>query len=184
MDEPANGDRGSVSASFLTSVFEATDDGLLVVDDEGSIRHYNRRFREIWELPAEALEDGTDETALEHAKERVADPEGFLSRVEEIYENEDAELRDHLEFADGRVVERYTRPVKQNGETIGRVWSFRDVTDRAETMARLEASEQRYRALLEQNVAGVFYSTVDGEWVDCNQAFASIFGHDSPEELM
>jgi diguanylate cyclase (GGDEF)-like protein/PAS domain S-box-containing protein len=185
-DSPRNGSRRPLSASFLTSVFEATDDGLLVVDDDGRIRHYNRRFAEIWGLPEEVLEDRSDRKALEYAKDRLADPEPerFVDGVEEIYEREDVERRDHLEFEDGRVIERYTRPVEQDGETIGRVWSFRDVTERAETMARLEASEQRYRALLEQNVAGVFRSTVDGEWVDCNEAFASIFGYDSPEALM
>ncbi len=185
-DDSANGAGPPLSASFLTSVFEATEDGLLVVDDEGRIRHYNRRFAEIWDLPEEVLADRSDRKALEHAKERLADPDPdrFVAGVEEIYESEGAELRDRLEFEDGRVIERYTRPVTKAGETIGRVWSFRDVTERAETMARLEASEQRYRALLEQNVAGVFYSTVDGEWVDCNEAFASIFGYDSPEELM
>lgn len=46
-----------------------------------------------------------------------------------------------------------------------------------------ELAEQRYRGLFERNIAGIF-RTRDGRFVDCNPAFARIFGYASPEELM
>jgi two-component system cell cycle sensor histidine kinase/response regulator CckA len=51
------------------------------------------------------------------------------------------------------------------------------------TLEALRASEYQYRSLFERNMAGVFRSTLAGELVDCNPAFANMFGY-SREELM
>ena len=64
--------------------------------------------------------------------------------------------------------------------------ALREAQERAEREKAEEAlrnSEERYRRLFERNLAGVFRSTVDGRILECNQAFAGIFGYDSPEEL-
>jgi PAS domain S-box-containing protein len=45
-------------------------------------------------------------------------------------------------------------------------------------------SEERYRMLWQRNVAGVFRSTVrEGRLLDCNDAFARMFGHPTREEM-
>lgn len=46
------------------------------------------------------------------------------------------------------------------------------------------SSEERYRLLFEQNVAGVFRSTRDGRILDCNDALVRSFGYDSRQDLM
>jgi PAS domain S-box-containing protein len=48
----------------------------------------------------------------------------------------------------------------------------------------LRASEEGYRLLFDQNLAGVSVSTVDGQMLDCNQAYAQILGYPSREEVL
>jgi PAS domain S-box-containing protein len=48
----------------------------------------------------------------------------------------------------------------------------------------LRVSEYRYRLLFERNLAAVYRSTLDGELLDCNEAFAHILGYTSRSELM
>ncbi|MGB9488207.1 MAG: response regulator, partial [Terriglobia bacterium] len=53
---------------------------------------------------------------------------------------------------------------------------------RAEEAVR--ASEQRYRLLFERNMAGVFRTSLDGRFIDCNESFAQILGYSSPAEVL
>jgi diguanylate cyclase (GGDEF)-like protein/PAS domain S-box-containing protein len=127
--------------SLLTATLDSTADGILVVDAAGKITSVNRRFAEIWQLPDEVLAARDDQHALAFVLDQVAHPEAFVAKVEELYAKPEIESFDSLEFKDGRVVERHSKPQRVDGETVGRVWSFRDVTDHK----RLE-EELAYRA--------------------------------------
>jgi PAS domain S-box-containing protein len=116
---------------------EASIDGLLVVGADSSILSINQRFREIWQIPDEAIARG-DDAALEAALERVQDPEAFITRVRELYERRETS-REDLEFRDGRTIERYGSPVTgPDGTYLGYLWSFRDITERRRAAERLE----------------------------------------------
>jgi diguanylate cyclase (GGDEF)-like protein len=68
----------------------------------------------------------------------LLEPESFVETVDQLYRRPEAEGHDMLRFKDGRVVERYSRPQRGiEGEIHGRVWSFRDVTERERAQARL-----------------------------------------------
>ncbi|HYX22446.1 MAG TPA: EAL domain-containing protein [Thermoanaerobaculia bacterium] len=59
-----------------------------------------------------------------------------------------------------------------------------DVSGRRQIEEALQVSERRYRALFERNLAGVYRSTMEGRILDCNEAFARIFGYGSREEVL
>jgi transcriptional regulator with GAF, ATPase, and Fis domain len=69
---------------------------------------------------------------LAFAVEQLKDPETFLTRVRDLYRENDESL-DRFEFKDGRTVERVSRPQKVEGKIIARVQGFRDITDRLKT---------------------------------------------------
>lgn len=114
--------------SLLETTLDATAEGVLAVDLEGRITSFNKRFLELWHIPEEVVSSGSDQLTLEYAVRSLVDPGAFLERVEELYADPEAESHDLIEFRDGRVFERDSRPQKLGSETIGRVWSFRDVT--------------------------------------------------------
>lgn len=116
--------------SLLRATLESTADGILVVDNSGKITDFNKRFAQMWNIPESILELHDDEQALDFVINQLEEADSFLQKVHELYSNPKAESFDLLKFKDGRYFERFSRPQLLMDKPIGRVWSFRDVTDR------------------------------------------------------
>jgi PAS domain S-box-containing protein len=146
--------------SLLAATLDATADGVLVVDPSGRITSFNRRFTEMWRLPEEVLEAG-DAAALACVLDQLADREAFMAKVEDLYEHPEAESLDVLHFVDGRVFERTSKPQRVGGEIVGRVWSFKDDTERH----RLEADVAMALAQAQEasRLKSAFVATVSHE---------------------
>jgi len=135
------------SVSLLRATLEATADGLLVIDREGKVVAHNKSFLTMWRLPRHLLEARADEPMLEAAADQLEQPDAFVARVRELYDAPEMESFDVLSFKDGRVLERYSRPQRLGDEVVGRVWSFRDVTERERLMRRALFFSQASRLL-------------------------------------
>ncbi|HEX8790179.1 MAG TPA: ATP-binding protein [Polyangiaceae bacterium] len=124
------------TASLMRAVVEATADGIIVVDCHRRIVAYNRRFLAMWGSSAELAVGGDDDAAVQAALPQLREPEQFLERVRTLYAEPETEAFDRIEFLDGRVFERHSGPQRLDGEVVGRVWSFRDVTQRDRMLER------------------------------------------------
>jgi diguanylate cyclase (GGDEF)-like protein/PAS domain S-box-containing protein len=127
--------------SLLSATLDSTADGLLVVDANGVITTVNGQLADMWMLPESFWLGQLDEDALTSILDQLVHPEIFLAKNEELALHPGMETTDVLEFKDGRVFERFSKAQMVDGEVVGRVWSFRDSTERA----RLE-SELTYQA--------------------------------------
>ncbi len=171
----------SRSFSMLESAFDATMDAILIADSDGHIFGFNGRFADMWRIPKEILALRRDDRAIEVAMGQLKDPEAFTSRIRELYAAPDAESMDTLELVDGRVFERYSVPQRNDGVTVGRVWTFRDVTERKRMEAALIASEARFRSVFDHSAVGIVLLESDGRIVATNPAFQQFLGYTASE---
>jgi len=135
------------SNSLIAATLESTADGILVVDKNGKIANYNKKFTELWRIPESVLSKGEDEVLLTFVMEQLSDPDGFMNKVIELYNNYEETSTDYIEFKDGRTFERYSQSQIFNGDCVGRVWSFRDITIQKNTLHSLRVSEEQLREL-------------------------------------
>jgi len=132
----------SRALSVLAATLESTADGILVVAETGRMVRMNQKFIDLWGIPEHIQASRDDNQALEFVLGQLQDPEQFLLKVKELYADPEADSFDVLHFRDGRVVERYSLPQRVGGKTVGRVWSFRDVTERRELEGLLRQSQK------------------------------------------
>ncbi len=138
------------SLSLQIATLESTADGILVVDRSSRITTCNQKFLDLWQIVDKDI--GNDDLTLlqAHALPQLIDPESFTAKVRELYHQPETISLDTIYFKDGRVFERYSQPQQLGDEIVGRVWSFRDITQRINVERELidsrEAAEMANRA--------------------------------------
>ncbi len=131
------------SLSLLKATLESTADGILVVDRAGVVANWNESFRLMWRIPKEMLDRRDGAQLLHHVAVQLKDPDGFLgSAAHMVNVASNDESFDILELRDGRVLERYSLPQRIGEQIVGRVWSFRDITERRRAEAALQRTQK------------------------------------------
>lgn len=137
--------REAFDRSLLRAINEASPDGILVVDDQDMVVSYNQRFIDIWRLDlahvlAHTQDDGRvpEEKIMYAAFALLKHPDTFIKRVMELYANPWEKDYCEIELNDGRTLERHSVGLHADGDHYyGRVWFFRDVTERKRGEAAL-----------------------------------------------
>ena len=166
----------------LRATLEATDDGILAVDEQRRTVFCSRRFEELSLLPLDSLQPGhVSMLSHEQIRNRVKEPERFSERLEEIYRHPDKASHDVLERIDGRIIERDSMPLVRDGRVAGRVWHLKDVTSLHWVQREMESYKERLR--LGQNYANI--GTWDWEIVTgdlfWSERIATLFGYPEGE---
>lgn len=173
------------SLSLLQATIEATNDGILVVDRNRQVTICNQRFLNMWRIPPEVASSRQDEQMFASITDQLEEPDEFLRKIHELYALSDVESTDLLRFKDGRVFERYSRPQRIGDTVVGRVWSFRDISERERLLNRALFLADATRLLasldVEQALDSVAHLAIpylgDGCAID-------IFGNGAPRRLI
>jgi len=169
--------------SLLTSSFEATTDGILIVDRDNTIVTYNRRFVEMWQIPDEIINSRDNADAVNYVLEQLSNAEDFLNTTKYLIANPEDKHFDLLEFKDGKIFERYSHPQIMDGNVVGRVLNFRDITESKLANAAMRESENKYRLLVESTSEGLLQVNNQDHTQFVNDRFCEMVGY-SRDKLM
>ena len=122
----------------LRATLESTGDGILVTDPAGGIRNYNRRFIELWDVPADLMEHPDAALLFGHMAQSVENADVYQAQLDAIAAQPGMEANDIILTRSGRILERVSHPQISRSRPAGRVYSFRDLTERQEAQKRIE----------------------------------------------
>ncbi|STX47836.1 regulatory protein (GGDEF and EAL domains) [Legionella hackeliae] len=165
------------SLSLLRATLESTADGIMMVNGKGQVVDWNQKFVEMWRIPSYMLESGTESIGFEYILEQLSNPAAVIADVQYLYENPEwqGELP-LLHFKDGRIFERYTQPQRVGSEIVGRVYSFRDVTQKMMADDELRIRERAIEAST-HGVAIIDITKTTQPIIYVNKAFERITGY-------
>jgi len=167
------------SLSMMRATLESTTDAIVVTDLAGNLTSFNEKYAEMLGLSREIINSLDPRQLREMFSRQFRDPEQFLTRVREIYALSPPESFDVLEFADGRVFERYSKIQSTDKRTGGRVWSFRDITERA----RAEVISQRLAAIVDSSDDAIVGKDLNSIVTSWNAGAERLFGYSAKEMI-
>ena len=170
------------SLSLLKAAFDSTADGILVVNREGKITGSNGQFSKMWNIPADIISSGDDDRALRYVLSQLKEPDTFIMKVKELYNQPDAISFDTLEFKNERIIERYSHPQLIDGKPVGRVWSFRDITERKHAEEALRQSEGLFKTLVEYSPISIAVFSGHNQTIEyVSHSFTELFGYEKAD---
>ncbi|EHB55795.1 diguanylate cyclase/phosphodiesterase with PAS/PAC sensor(s) [Mycolicibacterium rhodesiae JS60] len=118
-----------------TALFEGVvthaPDGIIVTDINGHRIFQNRRLSELLALTPEVENDTDPLRQLASVARIMVDPGEFLDKARWLLEHPTEHAHDEVELLNGTVLDRLSGPIVDNdGRCYGRIWSYRDVSDR------------------------------------------------------
>jgi len=144
-------------AAFFEAQVNSALDGILIVNREGNKILQNQRMVDLWNIPRDIADQIDDQAQLDWITDQVRNPGQFAGNVAYLYAHPDEIGRDELQLLNGTFFERYTAPVlDKEGKYYGRIWTYRDITERRRMENELVESESKFR-LLAENIADVFW---------------------------
>ncbi|RIK40893.1 MAG: hypothetical protein DCC58_13270 [Chloroflexi bacterium] len=169
---------------LLEAQAEATADGVIVVGPTGRIISMNQRFLAVWGLPPDARRLQRIEDLRAAGRHHLLDPDAHVRRVSALYADPLAVGSTELALRDGRTLEEFTAPVLAgDGALVGRIWHYRDVTERklAELLSR--ENEARFRGAFDDAGNAMALTAMDGRFLRVNDAMCALLGY-TREELL
>lgn len=164
--------------SQVKATLESSTDGILVTTLDNTVMRSNQRFIRLWNMPPEVHEQHDQQLGLALMLEQVVDPDLFLAQVASVGNLDLGQFHGELKLRDGRVLEVHCLPQLDQGRAVGRVWSFRDVTERvrAEVMqvALRDISEAAHSA---PDLAALFprIHQIIGELLPAKNFFVALY---------
>lgn len=159
---------------LLETTFDLSTDGVLVVDKDNRVLNYNRLFLMMWDFDEMDFVKASVEEKVQMAADKSRNPEELVQKFSEVQLNPQMETFDVIELQNGNILERYSKPLAIHGDVTGRVWFYRDVTERIRTARAIQENEAKYRSLFSQANDAIFL--MDKELLlECNEKTFEMF---------
>lgn len=168
-------DESCLHAAILEAQYQNNPGGILLVNESMEMLSFNREFVNIWGIPAEVQEARDEKASLQAILNQLADPQGFIAKVEYLYKNRHETSTDEIRLKDGRTLYRHTYPIYNRGAYLARVWYFLDITPLKQAQHQLEKQQIFQNSILEHVQDGIIACDEKGDISLINRAGRDLY---------
>jgi len=168
------------SNAILQAQQEASLEGFLIIDQNRQVISHNQKFCQLWQIPQTLIKRGKDPELLRYVLDQLASPKEFIDKVEYVYQHRELIIEDEIQLKDGRIFERYCAPLPSpSGGYYGRIWSFRDISDRK----KIESELTFFKYMVECSGDAIAFADAQGKHAYQNAAFSKLFEAETVEQF-
>ncbi|MDO9292308.1 MAG: diguanylate cyclase [Hydrogenophaga sp.] len=163
--------------TILATQQELSREAILVVNGHERIISYNRNFVDLWGIGQSVMDTGSEVDALKLALAQMQDPQADLARIQSVYQHKTEKSSEEVTLKDGRILDRYSAPMLgADGSYYGRVWYFRDITERRREERRVQ-DERNFSDKLIASLPGTFVVfDTSGKYIRWNDRQKELLG--------
>jgi PAS domain S-box-containing protein len=162
--------------ALLEAQLNSTLDGVLLVDNERRTILQNQRLLDLWHVPGELVQGAAPDARLEWVVRQVKHPAKFMEKIDWLQDHPGDTSLDEVELLDGRCFDRYSAPIHdREGRQYGRIWAFRDITERQRAEQQLRSKTALLEAQLNSTLDGILIADLEGRKILQNQRLAEIW---------
>ena len=163
--------------TILATQQELSREAILVVNGHEKIISYNRNFIDLWGISQSVMDTGSEADALRLAVAQMQDPQADLARIQSVYQHKTEKSSEEVTLKDGRIIDLYSAPMLgTDGTYYGRVWYFRDITERRLEERRVQ-DERNFSDKLIASLPGTFcVLDTSGKYIRWNDRQKELLG--------
>lgn len=126
------------SLSLIKATLESSDEGIVVLSNEGKVVEYNQKFSSMWDIPQNIIESEKESLLREYMESQLTEPDIFSNWINSLHEEQNASHLNIIKFKNGRIMDCYSQPQKIENKVVGRVLNFSDITERVQLEDELQ----------------------------------------------
>lgn len=170
-------------SEIINSLVHNLHSGLVLNDEHGKIVLINDAFRKIFNLsfPASEILGKDQRESANLIKNRFKEPQKFIDIVDYCREFNKNVSQNELEMADGTILDCGFIPIYSKNELIGQMWQVTDVTDSRSYQKKVQASEEKYRGIIENMELGLLEVDLESKVIKAYEWFCRMTGYEEKE---
>ncbi len=161
--------------SLLNATLESIVDGILIINRFEKVVKWNRKGLILWNLSESLVQEGLFEKVIQHMARNLDDPAQFNEQAKAVYANPQESSFRQVRFADGKILEWYSKPQYMGNAVVGSVWSFCDITEQIRLQTQLQEQQMQIEYAMKEMPASI--------WTASHPDHTPVFFSESSEKL-
>lgn len=166
--------------AFLQGLIDSNPDAIVVLDPQNRILVCNQNYRNLWDTCGTPIESLSNEERWALQLRQLSQPESDITQFPALFSQGVDNSRHVFRLTNGQWYERHTYNHQVEGQTVGLVIHWRDITEIHDAHRAAEYERELMHALMDTIPDQIFFKDTESRFLRINSALAKRYGIADP----